>query len=136
MAAHALSAVQDEVPLASGSDQESTLDQLGRSVIDKTANNQNEKAPGSLVQRPSARHDKPGERDLVLDDDSKTKARAVSELWRDADQRRKFAKDANIANEEDLDDMWEATEAWFNHATHPVPENLIEFVDDAIKDRQ
>lgn len=126
---------KDPTPLAKNDDLEPALDQLGGLIIAETYEEQNEEAPSLLAQGLDLHRGQSDERDLVLDDDSRAKEKAVVELSKDVDQRKKFLKDANITNKEDLDDMWEATAAWLNHATHPVPERLIEFVDDAVKNR-
>ena len=77
--------------------------------------------------------DESNKKALVVTDDSKAKVRAIASQWRDQDRRKKFLKDANITDENQVEAMWEATEAWLTHASSAIPERLISFVDPAVK---
>ena len=131
----AASSVSNEVPDVNSSvNHEAALDQLGGLSIAEAWNEGTQKKASLLMQGLDIHPGKSDQRDgLILNEDSRAKAKAAAELWKDKDQRKKFLKDANFANDEDLDDMWEATEAWLNHAKNPVPIWLIESVDKAVK---
>ena len=77
--------------------------------------------------------DESNKKALVITDDSKAKVRAIATQWRDQDRRKKFLEDAEITDENQVEAMWEATEAWLTHASSAIPERLISFVDPAVK---
>ena len=113
---------------------ESPTVQLGGMSIADAWNEDNQIQASILMQGLKIHYGKDDQRDgLILSDDSRAKARAAAELWKDDAQRQKFLDEYSITDDKSLDDLWEATEAWLNHANNPIPEQVIQHVDEAVK---
>ena len=107
------------------------LNSLANVSLDASDSGQKQKAAALLLEQIH-----PGKSDtrmgLILNDKDRGNAREVAELWADENRRKKFLEDTGINSDEDIGEMWEATTAWLDHANNPIPQRLIEYVDEAV----